>query len=62
MSNKAIETLKSLLTEQEEMRKRVAELVRTRSAKDYEIGGVIGVLENLKDELERAISELEHRM
>lgn len=59
--NGASEVLKSLVRETDDMRKRVESLVVYGGAKDYEVGGVTSALNNLKDELARAIAELERR-
>lgn len=59
--NGASEVLKSMIVEQQNMRNRVQSLVKHGGAQDYEVAGVLGALDKLKDELGRAIAELERR-
>lgn len=59
--NGSADVLRSMITEQTNMKNRVQSLVTHGTVQDYDVAGVLGALDKLKDELGRAIAELERR-
>lgn len=55
------DVLRNLVSDEGKMRVRVQTMLNDRAVKDYEVGGVLSALENLHEELARAIAELERR-